>query len=148
MDGFVPPRCLTLDLLRDTTDNGFMLVNVDPKNDYAFKAVVGSPRHRRVLIHLLTAILGPYGLRVRHVRVVNPLSQFQQLNDKKLILDVKARDAQGRNYNIEMQMVPHPAFPGRFLYYWSTLIYTCSSCVISTSGWISWKTIWIGGCTC
>jgi hypothetical protein len=62
MDGFVPPRCLTLDLLRDTTDNGFVLVNVDPKNDYAFKAVVGSPRHRRVLIHLLNAILGPYGL--------------------------------------------------------------------------------------
>jgi hypothetical protein len=30
-----------------------MLVTADPKNDYAFKAAFGSPRHDRVLIHLL-----------------------------------------------------------------------------------------------
>jgi predicted transposase/invertase (TIGR01784 family) len=71
------------------------------------------------LIHLLNAVLGPYGLRVRSVRILNPLSEVQDLDDKKLILDVKAVDEQGRLYNIEMQMVPAPSFPGRFLYYWS-----------------------------
>jgi predicted transposase/invertase (TIGR01784 family) len=96
-----------------------MLVNVDPKNDYAFKAVFGSSNHTRVLIHLLNAILGPHGLRVQSVSILNPLGEIRELDDKKLILDVKASDELGRLYNIEMQMVPAPSFPGRFLYYWS-----------------------------
>jgi predicted transposase/invertase (TIGR01784 family) len=96
-----------------------MLVNVDPRNDYAFKVVFGSQRHERVLVHLLNAILVPCGLRVRSVRILNPLSEIENLDDKKLILDVKATDEEGRLYNIEMQMVAGPEFPGRFLYYWS-----------------------------
>ena len=96
-----------------------MLVNVDPRNDFAFKVVFGSQRHERVLVHLLNAILVPCGLRVRSVRVLNPLSEIQDLDEKKLILDVKATDETGRLYNIEMQIVAGPDFPGRFLYYWS-----------------------------
>jgi len=97
-----------------------MLVIADPKNDYAFKAVFGSQQHVRVLIHLLNAVLAPYGLRVLSVTIVNPLSEIHSLDDKKLILDVKAIDDLGRLYNIEMQMVPAPSFPGRVLYYWSS----------------------------
>jgi hypothetical protein len=73
-----------------------MLVSADPKNDYAFKAVFGSPRHARVLLHLLNAVLVPYGLRVQNASILNPLSEIQTLDDKKLILDVKAIDEQGR----------------------------------------------------
>jgi predicted transposase/invertase (TIGR01784 family) len=97
-----------------------MLVSVDPKNDYAFKSVFGSERHTRVLVHLLNAILGPYGLHVKSVRIRNPFSEIRDLDEKKLILDVRAQDDAGRRYNIEMQMVPSPSTPGRFLYYWST----------------------------
>ena len=96
-----------------------MLVNVDPRNDYAFKVVFGSQRHERVLVHLLNAILVPCGLRVQSVSILNPLSEIQELDEKKLILDVKATDENGRLYNIEMQIVASPDFPGRFLYYWS-----------------------------
>ena len=88
-------------------------------NDYAFKSVFGSQRHARVLLHLLNAVLVPYGLRIHSAQILNPLSEIQNLNDKKLILDVKAADEHGRLYNIEMQMVPAPSFPGRLLYYWS-----------------------------
>jgi hypothetical protein len=73
-------------------------LGIDPKNDYAFKSVFGSERHSRLLIHLLNAVLGPYRLRVRSVRILNPLSEVQDLDDKKLILDVKAVDEQGRLY--------------------------------------------------
>ncbi len=102
-----------------------MLIIADPKNDYAFKSVLGSPRHSRVLVHLLNAVLRPYGLRVLRATILNPLSEIDSLDDKKLILDVKAVDDQGRLYNIEMQMVPGPSFPGRLLYYWSDTIWTC-----------------------
>jgi predicted transposase/invertase (TIGR01784 family) len=98
-----------------------MLVNVNPKNDFAFKAVFGSERHTRVLIHLLNAILVPCGLRVLSVQILNPFSEIREWDDKRLILDVKAVDQLGRLYNIEMQMVPAPSFPGRFLYYWSSM---------------------------
>lgn len=100
--------------------NRDMLVNVDPKNDYAFKSVFDSQRHSRVLIHLLNAILAPQGLRVQSARVLNPLGDVRELDDKKLILDVKAVDQHGRLYNIEMQMAPAPSFPERFVYYWSS----------------------------
>ena len=73
-----------------------MLVTVDPRNDYAFKSVFGSQRHARVLRHLLNAILVPQGLRIHSVQVLNPLSEIQDLDDKKLILDVKATDESGR----------------------------------------------------
>ncbi len=96
-----------------------MLIIADPKNDYAFKSVLGSPRHARVLVHLLNAVLRPFGLRVLTATILNPLSEIDSLDDKKLILDVKAVDDQGRLYNIEMQMVPGPSFPGRLLYYWA-----------------------------
>jgi predicted transposase/invertase (TIGR01784 family) len=96
-----------------------MLVTVDPRNDYAFKSVFGSQRHSRVLLHLLNAVLVPAGLRIRSVQILNPLSEIRDLDDKKLILDVKAADEYGRLYNVEMQMAPAPSFPGRFLYYWS-----------------------------
>jgi predicted transposase/invertase (TIGR01784 family) len=98
-----------------------MLVNVNPKNDFAFKAVFGNPKHARVLIHLLNAILAPGGVQVQSVRILNPFAEIRQWDDKRLILDVKAVDQLGRLYNIEMQMVPAPSFPGRFLYYWSSL---------------------------
>ena len=66
-----------------------MLVIADPKNDYAFKAVFGSQQHVRVLIHLLTAVLAPHGLRVLSATIVNPLSEIHALDDKKLTLDLK-----------------------------------------------------------
>ena len=98
-----------------------MLVNVNPKNDFAFKAVFGNRTHTRVLVHLLNAILTRVGLRVKSVRILNPFSEIRQWDDKRLILDIKAVDPFGRLYNIEMQMVPAPSFPGRFLYYWSSV---------------------------
>ncbi len=91
----------------------------DLKNDYAFKSIFGSQRRSHVLAHLLNSILLSQGLRVQTVRILNPLSDIHYLDEKKLILDVKAVDDHGRVYNVEMQMVPAPSFPERILYYWS-----------------------------
>ena len=38
-------------------------------------------------------------------RVLNPYSEKMALDDKLSILDIKARDNQGRLFNVEMQMV-------------------------------------------
>jgi predicted transposase/invertase (TIGR01784 family) len=99
-----------------------MVLGIDPKNDYAFKCVFGSQRHARVLIHMLNAVLKPSpGRRVTSVEILNPITEPVVLDDKLSILDVKARDQSGRQFNVEMQMVAPPSLQGRFLYYWAKL---------------------------
>jgi predicted transposase/invertase (TIGR01784 family) len=43
------------------------------------------------------------------------------VDDKLSILDIKARDQLGRQYNVEMQMEANWIYPQRALYYWAVL---------------------------
>jgi len=97
-----------------------MVLGIDPKNDFAFKCVFGSERHTAILVDVLNAVLRPPpGRRVVGVEILNPMMEPVVLDEKLAILDVRARDQMGRQFNVEMQMVLHPCFPERFLYYWS-----------------------------
>ncbi len=99
-----------------------MILGIDPKNDYAFKCVFGSQRHTRVLIHMLNAVLKPPPeRRILSVEILNPISEPVVLDEKLSILDVKASDQSGRQFNVEMQMATHPRLQERFLYYWAKL---------------------------
>lgn len=99
-----------------------MALGVDPKNDFAFKCVFGSERHTAILVDVLNAVLRPpVERRVVSVEILNPITEPVVLDEKLSILDVKARDQTGRQFNVEMQMVPHPSLPSRFLYYWAKL---------------------------
>jgi predicted transposase/invertase (TIGR01784 family) len=53
------------------------------------------------------------------VELLNPYSEKMTLDDKVSILDIKARDDQGRLYNLEMQMLATAALVQRLLFYWS-----------------------------
>ena len=43
------------------------------------------------------------------------------LDDKLSILDIKARDAAGRQFNVEMQVLPYAAYPQRIVFYLTKL---------------------------
>jgi predicted transposase/invertase (TIGR01784 family) len=97
-----------------------MELGIDPKNDFAFKTVFGVEQRTQLLAHLLNAVLNlPPGERIIEVEILNPISELVVLNEKTLILDVRARDQLGRQFIIEMQMIAHPSQRGRFLYYWA-----------------------------
>jgi predicted transposase/invertase (TIGR01784 family) len=97
-----------------------MILGIDPKNDYAFKRVFGSAAHTGVLIHLLNAVLKyPAGKKIASVQLQNPITDPVKLDDKLSILDIYAFDETGRRFNIEMQILAHPAFRERLLYYWA-----------------------------
>ena len=99
-----------------------MGLGIDPKNDYAFKCVFGSEHHTRILVHLLNAVLDPPpGLRVESVVILNPIVEPQNLDEKMSILDIRARDQSGRQFDVEMQMASHPGLRDRFLLYWARL---------------------------
>jgi predicted transposase/invertase (TIGR01784 family) len=99
-----------------------MALGADPKVDYAFKKVFGSEANVPVLLDLLDAVLNPPADRpLVELHIQNPFNDKQALDDKLSILDIKARDQRGQQYNIEMQMIASGVYPQRVLYYWATL---------------------------
>ena len=97
-----------------------MFPGIDPKIDIAFKKVFGSEPWRDLTASLINAVLEPPPQqRLVDVELLNPYSEKMTLDDKLSILDIKARDHQGRLYNLEMQMLATAALVQRLLYYWS-----------------------------
>ena len=95
---------------------------IDPKIDCVFKALLGAEDNRRLLIHFLNAALGaelPAPLVA--VEIINPYNEREFLDDKLSIVDVKARDDQGRLYQVEIQLLVLPDLPARILYGWADL---------------------------
>jgi predicted transposase/invertase (TIGR01784 family) len=103
-------------------ENGEMVPGIDPKVDYAFTFLFGNERDTRSLIHLLNAILNPTPEeQIVEVQILNPFTDKVDLDDKLSILDIKARDQLGRQFNIEMQTLATPSLRQRILYYWAKL---------------------------
>jgi predicted transposase/invertase (TIGR01784 family) len=99
-----------------------MVPGIDPKVDFAFKKVFGSEAETPVLLNLLEAVLKPPAAqRLVALEIRNPFNDKDTPDDKTSILDIKARDQQGRQYNVEMQMVAAPIYLERVLYYWAVL---------------------------
>jgi predicted transposase/invertase (TIGR01784 family) len=85
-----------------------MPLGIRPINDFAFKKTFGTPENRAALISLLNAILKPASPIVE-VTIENPFNLQDFEDDKLSILDVKAVDATGAIYDVEMQL---PIFGG------------------------------------
>ena len=95
---------------------------IDPKIDFAFKWVFGREQNAPLLVLLLNALLDPPAdRRLVSLTILNPLLPQESDEDKLSVLDVRARDGQGRHYNIEMQLFTHPHLKERLLYYWAKM---------------------------
>jgi predicted transposase/invertase (TIGR01784 family) len=99
-----------------------MLLGIDPKVDYAFKHLFGRDATRPLLIDVLDSVLDPApGHGIRDLDLLNPFNPKEALDDKLSILDIKARDRAGRQFNVEMQMLAFRYYDKRILYYWARL---------------------------
>jgi predicted transposase/invertase (TIGR01784 family) len=99
-----------------------MISGINPTVDYIFKMLFGSEANVALLISLLQAVLNPPDeQRLTAVTILNPFNDKESLDDKLSILDIKARDQAGRQYNIEMQMFGKGVLLDRLLYYWAVL---------------------------
>src|SRR5437016_14486200 len=95
-----------------------MILGIDPKVDYAFKHLLGREATRPILINVLESVLQPSaGHHIQDIELLNPFNPKEGLDDKLSILDIKARDQNGRHFNIEMQMLAFRAYRKRILYY-------------------------------
>ncbi len=100
-----------------------MGLGIDPTNDYVFRLAFGDPANSDLLIHLLNAIL-ELPSPIVNVEILNPFIEQEFETDKLAILDIKARDSDGRLLNVEMQKSVTPALRERLIYYAACL---CSS---------------------
>jgi predicted transposase/invertase (TIGR01784 family) len=95
---------------------------IDPKIDCVFKALLGAEENRNLLIHFLNAILSSDLLvPIETVDIINPYNDKEFLEDKLSIVDVKAKDARGAIYQIEIQLVNFANLPERILYNWADI---------------------------
>ena len=93
-----------------------MALGISPTVDYAFKRLLGDPHHKRVLIHLLNAVFEKQFV-VSDVDILTPFLEKDFEDDKLSILDLRARDTCGRQYNLEMQTSVGGALTRRLVYY-------------------------------
>jgi len=93
---------------------------MNPRVDFVFKKLFGTEESKDILIDLINSIVSEKDT-VADLELRNPYNEKQFLEDKRSVLDIKARSAQGKWYDIEMQVLPEDWFAKRSLYYWSRL---------------------------
>src|ERR1700722_4514869 len=96
---------------------------LNPRVDFAFKKLFSSEENKPSLMALINAIL-PAEEQVTEITLLNPFNDREHSRGKLSILDVKAIDKNGRQYNIEMQVTDEMNYSQRALYYWSKLYAT------------------------
>jgi len=95
---------------------------IDPKVDCVFKALLGAEGNRSLLIHFLNAVLGAdLPQPITTVEIRNPYNDKEFLSDKLSIVDIKARDARGCLYQVELQLLTHRDLIARIIYGWADL---------------------------
>ena len=93
-----------------------MPLGIRPTVDFVFKLLFGSLENTDLLIHLLNAVLQPESL-IEEVEILNPFNDKMFEDDKLSIVDVKARDAAGSWYVIEVQTTIPNGLRNRLVFY-------------------------------
>lgn len=93
---------------------------INPRVDIAFKKIFGVEENKDLLISLINSIVGADD-QVTEVHLLNPYNPKNFRSDKLSILDVKAKGADGKRYNIEIQISDEADYDKRALYYWAKL---------------------------
>ena len=95
-----------------------------PKNDFAFKMLFGSEGNKDLLIDLLAAIFDKDVSQLTELEYTNTDLLKETPDDKQGILDVRVKQADGTQINIEIQVYPIETMVHRSLFYWSRMYTT------------------------
>jgi len=99
-------------------DDGFIM---SPKIDFVFKLIFGDEKHKDLLIAFLSAVLGVPEEEFEGLDILNSELLREFAEDKKGILDVRAQTKQGKQIDIEIQILPTAFMPERTMFYWSKM---------------------------
>lgn len=95
---------------------------IKPVSDIFIKYLFGIEENKDLLLSFINAVLEDSGFqKIVTVELKNPFNIGTFVADKDSILDIKATDEKGRQYDIEVQASGDESFKNRSLYYWSKL---------------------------
>ncbi|GAB6173089.1 Rpn family recombination-promoting nuclease/putative transposase [Paradesulfitobacterium aromaticivorans] len=100
------------------TDDGFLM---SPKIDFVFKLIFGDEKNKDLLIAFLSAVLSVPAEEFEGIEIINSELLREFTEDKRGILDVRAKTSQGKQIDIEIQILPTEFMPERTLFYWSKM---------------------------
>jgi len=93
---------------------------VNPMIDSAFKALFANPEHSYLLVDLLNAIVKPE-VPILSVEYLDPVDGPDRIDGRGTAVDVKVKDSEGHLYQVEVQVVLHPAIAARIALTWSRM---------------------------
>lgn len=99
-------------------NDGFIM---SPKNDFAFKLIFGDEKNKDLLIEFLSVILKIEKLKFKNIKLINTELNREFAEDRKGILDVRAKMSDGTEIDIEIQLSHTKYMAERTLYYWSKM---------------------------
>ena len=95
---------------------------ISPTSDIFIKYLLGSEENKDLLISFVNAVLTDSNFTtIVSAEIKNPFNVKTFPIDKESIVDIKAADETGRQYNIEVQTTGDESFKARSLYYWAKL---------------------------
>jgi len=99
-------------------DDDFIML---PTVDYVFKLLFGDVNHKERLVSLISSIIKIPIEKFKGIEILN--TELPRLfdEDKKGILDIRAKMSDGKQIDIEIQVLPMRYMPERTLYYWSKM---------------------------
>lgn len=91
-------------------------------SDIFVRYLLGDENNKDLLLSFINAVNEDYDLPLlSSVTIKNPFNLKNFKNEKESIIDVKALDEHGRQYDIEVQITGNETFKYRSLYYWAKL---------------------------
>ena len=97
-----------------------MPIDISPRVDIVFRVLFGSADHTDLLLDLLNSVLRPL-TPVVAVELDDPFVLPDQVDDKLVVVDLKATDASGRVFQVEMQALSSPQLRAQMLFSWASL---------------------------
>ncbi len=95
---------------------------INAYSDIVVKYLLGREESKDSLLSFINAVLSDSGFNtIASVSIKNPFSIKEFTTDKYCILDIKAEDYTGRQYDIEVQSSGNKIYTNRSLYYWARL---------------------------
>ena len=93
---------------------------LNPRVDLAFKILFGSEENKDLLISFINSVVSAED-QVVEIELSNPYNSRSCKEAKGSILDIKAKDAAGRHFDIEVQISDEGDYDKRALLYWAKL---------------------------
>ena len=91
-------------------------------DDTLFRGVFGEDASTPFLTDLVNSVLrNAQEEEIQSLTIKNPFQLVEWRKQKEPVLDISARDNNGCWFDLEIQVVKHPKFRERLLYYWARL---------------------------